>query len=404
LKNIILTSLLLSIIVFYSCKEKVTNPPDTQLPEGYQQDIPWASLADSPWPMYHGDAQQTGRSKFIGPTIGKVEKIIPDTNMQAGIVIGFDNTIYFTTYNSLVASDYYGNIKWKILLGAELNTTPLIGHDTTIYVANGSLKTIYAINKDGSIKWEYKLNYSIWNPSFGIDLYGNLYFVNASTLSVVSKEGKLIWQLYDERLLSGYDDVVSFSPDGKTVYCQGRTVSLIAIDIATKKILWTFGKSRLQSGAVVDNKGNIYIFPDSDPAKVNYFYSLTPTGEIRWKFQHEENDFMLDNVEPAIDKDGNIFFGFSKLYSLDYSGKLRWKLDFGGYKIFSAILTDRLGNIFLGTSLTLGQQKIISISNSGEINWDVNVNERAVGSSAALSEDGTLFYPTFRSNNLYIIK
>ena len=44
-----------------SCKESPITPSESPKPPGYQEDIPWPSLADSPWPMFYGNPQNNGR-------------------------------------------------------------------------------------------------------------------------------------------------------------------------------------------------------------------------------------------------------------------------------------------------------------------------------------------------------
>lgn len=128
MKKTILTSLLISLIIIFSCKEKVTNPPDNQLPEGYQQDIPWSSLADSPWPMYHNDPQNTGRSKFIGPSSGGIYKKIQAINMEATPVIGNDSLLFFSTSSPGVFSAYknYSQVLWQKSTQLAIRTTPIL--------------------------------------------------------------------------------------------------------------------------------------------------------------------------------------------------------------------------------------------------------------------------------------
>ncbi|MCB9058074.1 MAG: PQQ-like beta-propeller repeat protein [Calditrichae bacterium] len=330
---------LAKILVFYffclfsfvliSCSDSGTEPQPK--PPGYQEDIPWPSLADSPWPMYHGNPQSTGRSRFAGPTEGIISKIIDAEDSQAGVIVGFDSTFYYTTRSELIASDYTGNKKWSLLLGAELTTTPLLSKDSVLYIANGSLKTIFAITHDGEIKWEYKSQSDIWNLTLGIDLEGNLYFIdNDNNLTVLSADGTLLWQLNDIRILKGSGVTFSFSPDGKTLYLQGKETTLLAIDINEHIIKWTFGDTILRTGPIVDNQGNIYVLPDVDSfsTKNNFFYSLNPSGEIRWQFKHNEKN-ILNNIEPTMDSNGNIYFGSDTLYSLDYNGNLNWKVNLG---------------------------------------------------------------------------
>ncbi|MBU2444432.1 MAG: hypothetical protein KJ666_02510, partial [Bacteroidetes bacterium] len=72
MKYIIITSISFLILISLSCKDKGVDPQDNY-PPGYQHDIPWLSLADSPWPMHNADPQATGRSKYLGPMNGIID-------------------------------------------------------------------------------------------------------------------------------------------------------------------------------------------------------------------------------------------------------------------------------------------------------------------------------------------
>jgi len=70
-----IASFLLFAILFTTCKEPTTlidpSPKEDIVP---QTDIPWSSLADTPWPMHHHDPQSTGRSNYSGPQNGIISK------------------------------------------------------------------------------------------------------------------------------------------------------------------------------------------------------------------------------------------------------------------------------------------------------------------------------------------
>ncbi|MDP2364134.1 MAG: hypothetical protein Q8M94_10235, partial [Ignavibacteria bacterium] len=93
--NIILLILCTNIILFTACKDEITQPPPK--PPGYQEDIPWPSLADSPWPMYQHDPQNTGRSKYKGPQSGVTTWDYDSVSIESSVVIGLNGSIIFQT-------------------------------------------------------------------------------------------------------------------------------------------------------------------------------------------------------------------------------------------------------------------------------------------------------------------
>jgi len=99
-----------------------------------------SGLADSPWPCYQGNIGHTGLSQY-------------DT------------------------SHLNGTIKWelKIVSGT---TSPVIGPDDTIYIGGGSnANRLYAINPNGTIKWNFQVGYRVLStPAISSD--GTIYFVS----------------------------------------------------------------------------------------------------------------------------------------------------------------------------------------------------------------------------------
>ncbi len=81
--------LLALLVVFCTNCERSTEPIENDKPPpGFQEDIPWPSLADSPWQMYHGDPQSTGRSKYPGPISGTIDWFVDSLYTYSGISIG----------------------------------------------------------------------------------------------------------------------------------------------------------------------------------------------------------------------------------------------------------------------------------------------------------------------------
>ena len=339
-----------------------------------------------------------------------IVKKIQSGELQNSIVIGKNGTLLFSPTRdsiSIYSINYDGNVLWKISIPSdEIFTTPLIADDGTVYFYSQELNdwNIYAVDVDGKIKWNYKPEGEMQLLGMNIGLDGTIYLISgAQNLIAVSKSGQEIWKYYDTRFYSSMWSSLTMSPDGKTIYIQGFTgVTLIAFDLIAKSIKWTWGSASLYNSPIVDAKGNIYIFPSNEIGDKSKFYCLSPDGNIRWEYEYTliQKDKFL-NLDPTIDKNGNIYFGYSTIYSLDYTGKLRWKYELDGHNNYSPLICDLLDNIFIG----LENSSILSINNDGMKNWQVQVEgERALGLSPAISAEGLLYYPTFRSNSIIVIR
>jgi outer membrane protein assembly factor BamB len=406
---------LLSIFITYnSCKDSPVDPPPDNKPPGYQEDISWPSLGSSAWPTKNADMQRTGRSKYIGPQQGVIVSKVHAPQMEAGIAFADDSIFYFTTSSrfvdstKLMAAKTDGTILWSFDLNSySTNTTPLVDINGVIYIANGSSLKIFAVNPDGTVKWVYQTATEVFNRGLGLGKDGTLYAVqNDQNLIAISRDGNFLWSLYSENFMTGYAVNLTFSPDGNTLYANGYNSSVIAVDLVSKSIKWKFGRKTLRNGPMVDSRGNIYVLTDDDSldSNVGNFYCLNPNGEIKWKYPHHRNGNYVA-TDPTIDKDGNIYFGTDTLYAVNYSGELRWKLHLKGGDNYSPLICDAQGTVYVGVQRNFRDGEILAVSKDGVIKWAIPITEeRELGDCPAISKNGILIYPTWRSDNFYIIK
>ena len=398
---------LIILMISISCN---TNEPVATEVTSPQININWPSLADTPWPMNHHDPQSTGRSKYPGPSLGCLDYKIP--------LYGIEGSLVLDNYNNIYISDQYNNFKlhkfnlmgdliWEAKIEANSPCTPIIGKDNIIYTSNGLGRSFFALSDDANIKWKFNKDGS-YNIGINIDKEGNLYFIGLSKkLYVVSPSGNLLWELYDERFLTDANGAPTFSPNGNYLYVQGTTVSVLAINIKTRTIDWVFGNSGITSSPVVDNQGNLYILLcDSSPFK-NSFISLNPGGFVNWIYDFND-EFILDNIEPTIDYNGNLYFGSQTLYSVNHKGQLRWKKYLNGKHIVSPLVSDIENNVFIGTttlgSKVLAEHYVMSFDSNGNINWQLEIkDERILGASPAITNNKKLIFPTFRAWGIIVI-
>ncbi len=407
LKKLLLL-LLTSSLLFVKC-DNPSEPIDNEdiVP---QIDIPWPSLGNTPWPMHHHDPQSTGRSKYSGPQTGVIAKKVYVGMSYSGISIGYNSSAFIGTFYpyDFYSLDYEGNIKWKYS-SLFCYTTPLISSDSIIYAAGN--QSFFAFTHSGDTLWKKNLSTldKIVSVGINIDKNGNIYYIDYNnTLTVLDKNGNIKWKLRDERFLNWTDAAPTFSPDGNTLYVQGISVSVIAVDINNKTVKWIFGDKRLLSSPVIDNAGNIYIIPGEQWfSNQRSIYSLNQQGVVNWKYDFIA-ETLWDNTEPTIDFDGNVYFGTDTLYSITNGGKLRWKKSLNGTEIVSPLICDKDNVIYLGVQdPDNGDNKIIAVKGNGEIKWEIiDTIERELGVSPALTEEGTLFYPTWNNEigNFFIIK
>ena len=406
-KLIIILAVLL--LVFVSCDTTDPKPPEEK-PPGYQEDIPWPSLADSPWPMNHGNPQSTGRSKLPGPILGeKVWDFGIENEFFCGISIGPDSTIYAvsndTLGNTLYAFKPNGEIKFKTQIAdfyRENFNTPLVRNDGSIIVSNYR-NSIFAISPSGSILWEYKFENGITSESIGIDKESNLYFTSPNRFVALTQDGKLDWEINDDGFYSFSNSAsISFSTDGKTVYVPGYEHAVIAISIESRNIKWVYGDKPTRKTILVDSYDQLYFEHPTEESHKGKYVSINDKGELNWITEFQFNDFSPDNA-PSMDINGNLYFGSDTLYSVDHQGNLRWKIGLDG-KCDAPIVCDEFGTIYV-TSTTIFSINVYAINNEGNIRW-IFTNEESFGTagSAAISFNNTLIVPVIYNGKIIYLK
>lgn len=398
IKYLVVFSLILLSSI--ECSDSVTNPPN--YPPGYQFDIPWPSLADSPWPIYQNNPQSNGRSKNIGPKNGLIINKISAYRMQSSIIIG-DSAIYFCAFDSLKAVSLSNKVLWGYSL-YDAYTTPVLSSKGILYFAD-SQNNLVAIDLLGNIKWKYHALFRIVGQgAITVGVNGIIYFLDSgSNLYAIEENGEELWRKFDSQFDGNESSVLTFSPDGKILYIPGTIVSIVALNITNQEINWTFGSVRNRSTNLVDAQGNIYLVTKQQGDSTYFMYSIKPTGEVRWKYATEGPMFYGNAA--AMDREGNIYFEANNiLWSLDYTGNLRWSKTNGPG---GPIIVDALGNIYAGYFGPYGTNDFfVKCHNKNGVEiWSCSVFDgRQPGGGPAISSNGLLYFPTFRKNDLLIIK
>lgn len=382
MRHLILMVLLLGLPVLLSChKENPNEPPQENI---YPQvDIPWPSLADSPWPIPYGNPQCTGRSKYPGPSEGKIAWIYTEEKMSRAYhcpVIGEDGTIYISDDQKLYAIHSDGTLKWKFTRGNMTESNIMIGAGDVIYFSTGSIVLdrnyqgyLYALDSNGNVLWEYRTTEMpcSYGSTLGID--GTIYFTDlGGYLHAVNADGSLKWETMGAGgFKSTWAIAISISPDGSTLYAHGIDSTMNAVNAQTGDLIWQIPVSYgyfAKIAPLVDNAGNVYFFANANNR--DYVCSVNKNGEIRWKYTDEEIYQLAFRCGMHIDYDGNLYFSNRKdVYSLTNDGKFRWKAPLPIPGSVSPIIGDVNNNIYIACS----EESVASFDQKGNQRFDVRI-------------------------------
>jgi outer membrane protein assembly factor BamB len=302
----------------------------------------------SPWPMYCHDKKHTGRSPYNTAENTMEEKwrfTLSGFSLHCAPIFDLNGTIYVGR-EKFYAIYPNGTVKWEIDTEHPLQDCPALDEQRGVLYygtqwdePKNYLYAVYLSN--GTIKWAYPVGNDITSSPV-IDNFGNIYFGD--------------WD----------GNVHAVYPDG------------------SQKWSYQTGDVITSSPAIGDDE-TIYIGSHDD-----YVYAFYPNGTVKWQFLTGN----WVHGSPTIGSDGTVYIGSDDnfLYALNpNNGSMIWRVNIGGTWCSPTLGPD--GMIYLGVN----QKQFHAIYPNGTIKWTYNAPGRIwFGASAALSNDGILYFGTTR--------
>jgi hypothetical protein len=283
-----------------------------------------------PWPSNFGNAQNTAVGFGSGAN-ADLEWQVASTfllqdNYGCPVVAGngsiyvFDNVSFLGQTTGVLRSinPATGSINWGFTLPSTTGTTPAIGPDGTIYIANGS--TIYALIDNGSSygqKWQVNVSLSggatLGSPNIAPN--GTVYCVSSDGFLIGVTDGGTSGTLALQSRF--FINATTFAPaigsDG-TVYV-GYSNVVGAFDGSSGEELWEFGADSNIASPIAIGSGNLY-FESQDS-----IYSISASsGSGNWSDLFSQfvpdNSFQTGNI--AVGANGVVYAAFAGILNGDY--------------------------------------------------------------------------------------
>jgi len=296
-------------------------------------------IATYSWDFKDGTTDATQDPSHIFSTAGKYEVSLEITDTNG------------VSYSSTKEIDVVG-INWEFAVSSHIKgITALRGDDGTLYIGDSG-GTFYAINPDGTEKWN---------------------------LSLTTGSGSQ--ELYDGSPAMGQDG---------TIYVTSQNGNLYAIS-QSGSINWTFttiNSADMRMGPAIANDGTIYV---ND--REGNFYAVNPNGTQKWSFAHAGGG----DSNPAIAPDGTVYFGSDddNLYALKPDGTLKWNYTTGG-NVDSSPSIGADGTVYFGAA----DNNFYAVASDGGLKWSYSFDGQRTIGAAAIGVDGTV-YAGVRDNKLY---
>ena len=116
-----------------------------------------AQLADTPWLMFHNDAQRTGKSSAGGPLSPVLKwSYGADGKISSSPALSSVGTMYVGSEdNRLYSLDSVGSLVWSYEASERISSSPAIGTDT-VYVGSDDNRLYSVIDLSGALSWSYE--------------------------------------------------------------------------------------------------------------------------------------------------------------------------------------------------------------------------------------------------------
>ncbi|MDZ7272317.1 MAG: hypothetical protein ONB17_11945, partial [candidate division KSB1 bacterium] len=374
-----------------------------------QHEVPWASLANSPWPMFRHDPQFSGRSPYVGPRRGRIRwRFRPGERgeLYPAVVVGRDSTLYFGYRELLPAGEgtfLYalnpdGTLRWKCRLGGEIGYEPgppFVTADGKILVQSYQRQELYVISERGGIE---RILHLPFRSMINIGLDGSLYFVGTDARLYAATQGGILQ--WCSEIAGGFHWTgATISPDGAFLYVltrrepPGGDVGGLCALAAGGSIRWHHplpgGHSFI--APLVSYDGKVYVGTDA-PGDSSGFYCIGPDGK-RSSFY---SSLAAGLNEPTIDKSGRVLFeAYRGLVCQDCGGNVVWEFPLAPPGGYAGPICDSEGVFYVFT------EEVIALSADGKLMWRIPLEGSFTRIAApAIGSDGVLYLGTYGEPSL----
>ena len=352
-----------------------------------------ASGAVSAWPAAIHDATHSGTSRVDGPTTGHVRWTRNlGANVTPGPVVGADGTIYAATNSGVLHAldPATGADRWTFdgggAYGVDLSTSPAVLDDGTI-LWPGSSSTLFALSPAGRLEWSEPFAGEVLSPAVASDNVVYVMTTDATLTRLDVSKGA-----HRRRWTIGLGTTSYGSP---AIAPDGTVVTSVDNDLVTVLDQGDHGavKWRYDTGDVVEvspaiaSDGTVVIGTNGRTE-----IALRPDGTVRWTYPRNSQSYSSAAITP----DGVAWFGDHHGYLNGVrvrDGHLVRRVQGMGRRprgpssigVWTSPAIDHDGNVYFGTR----PGHIYGFASNGRRLFDINAHA-TIDSYPAIAGDGTL--------------
>ena len=256
----------------------------------------------------------------------------------------------------------------------------------------GNVFVIEGRSLTGAEQWRFPLQLGESGGYVAIDQAGNIFARTSAGLLSLTSAGTLRWRTP----LAG-NGALALSSNG-TLYTAsdaGATPAYIAVDGTTGKQIWSVAGTRISGAIVLDeSRHSVYFVAGGGATALDM-----QTGNVRWKTFTEA----YGRGNAAVSFDGTLYVTYDSdflrtVHAISSDGVVKWRMSIAPDPGGIDPLIDQNGNVYVSSGAGYGglQNRLISLSPSGAINWEYDlsfaVGGRRVHSQGVVDDDGTVYF------------
>jgi len=280
----------------------------------YQEKIEWPSLADSPWPVMHGDSQHTGRSPFVGPNLESVHLTVQmPFYLESSPTIDEEGNLYYmqgerNTNNELISLTPEGALRWSLSVPGDfrISSDPFTfsTEGDQFYVSGND--SLYAISPSGTIVWAYDAIGWIYTI---VDNDDNVYFFHHAFNQFISvnKAGMLNWSidLADYGITSPNHSLLPTMTKDGIIPIVGFTSpgnKMLLIPLEGELVTEVMLEEVVSTHLVSDSESHVYF-----GTSIGNVIKMSSAGTIRQTMALSDSLILIPDNSPALSSDGTMY-------------------------------------------------------------------------------------------------
>lgn len=193
-----------------------------------------------------------------GSEFDEYNPIVGHGSLNSSPCIGPDGSLYASNYyNTLFALTAWGTLKWKFEATAMASFSPAVDEQGTVYfMCNDNV--LWALNDDGSVKWQLPdMNGYKTSPVIAAD--GTVYAGAGGSIYAIARDGTVKWRYASD--YTAQCDELAIGEDG-AIYFGSRNCVLQALN-PDGTLRWTFKEGEpAYSAPFIARDGTVYISGD----------------------------------------------------------------------------------------------------------------------------------------------